>query len=66
MLTVPNFTIQKEVKKSAIFANAEIVGYRNDNDQKDNSSENLKKGISNKRFTADDHPEETIKSGNIN
>ena len=51
---------QKEVKKSAIFSNAEIVGYRQNNGQKNNSSENLK-DISNKRFTADDHPEETIK-----
>ena len=51
---------RKEVKMSAMVSNAEIVGYRQNNDQKNDSSENLK-DISNKRFTADDHPEETIK-----
>ena len=39
---------RKEVKKSAIFSNAEIVGYRQNNGQKNNSSKNLKKDMSNK------------------
>ena len=52
---------QNEVKKSVIFSNAEIIEYRNDNNQKDYSGKNLEEDISKKQLTADDHPEETIK-----